>query len=458
MPTLRQRLTNALLAPFRPLIQAEATRLYLAYREQLDFTKSGGYSRAGDDLFTRQEYEHDALEAWIRNPYAHRIISITQAHIIGRQITLSCAHKDIDEFIRQWWAENNLDLLLYDLVDEILRSGELLIAFYTNQYNGKQTIRGIPGRWLHDVYTHPQDYARHQIYTIRNNTTHETFFHQDEVTNPFSRACLYYAINRPLGSVRTFGGILTPVLPAIERYNQWLHGRTDVNEAGSKYVWDITASQERLSEVEKRFANGVPSGSSYVHTPEESIKAINSNVGSWDARDDGQAFRQYVAAGANTATHMLADVTEGSRAGAQEASTPTYRIHAMLQQKIALMLVSMAINAVTRAYQTRLWHRSKNKNLPKPGEWGITAQVTDLTRQDNLILAQATDTIVNALTIATKEQYIDQRTAREWLFAFAGQYYDPDLIDQRMKNPPTKAEAIAQEESLKKLEEETPNA
>ena len=68
-----------------------------------------------------QELYRDSLEAWRKNPFAWRIISITTDYIIGDHFKVDSDLANLQRFIEKFWnhQKNNIDLRLDIMSDEL---------------------------------------------------------------------------------------------------------------------------------------------------------------------------------------------------------------------------------------------------------------------------------------------------------------------------------------------------
>ena len=209
------------------------------------------------------------------------------------------------------------------------------------------------------------------------------------------------------------------------------------------------ANEGRVAVLEEKYRVGVPAGSLFIHTPDEQLSAIAPSINAENARDDGIAIRQAIAAGGNVPPFMLGDEF-ATRAQAREAALPTLQFWTTRQTVFAHMLQDLAETAVTRAHATGKWRPTRSAGarshaLPAQGEWHWQLTMADLTREDNLVLARAAQTIVNALAVMRDRDWIDDATAITWAAKFAGESLSIPAIQKRLEQAPTEAE-IADDE------------
>jgi hypothetical protein len=226
---------------------------------------------------------------------------------------------------------------------------------------------------------------------------------------------LHYAINRPAGCTRGEGD-LAPILPWLRRYKEWLEDRVRVNRYRNAFVWKVTVQGAGESELRRRRAELLrppPPGSVVVTNEGEKWEAVNPQVQAQEAESDGKALRLIVAAGAGVPLHFLAEGESATRATAAEMGDPTFRHYRQRQLFFCHMLEDIAMVALRWAEQIG--------RIALPAEMRLRAEAGDITREDNLRLAQAAREISQALDVMVEHGWVDEEAARRWAFRFAGE-------------------------------------
>lgn len=438
------------------LIQDKVDHAYMAAIEDA-FAKSEAAAATQDlSWHDREQNLADILEAWRLNPYARRIVNLHTSFVVGKKLTIGSANPKIDEWVKAWWShkKNRINLEIYELSNELCRAGELFFTLHTNKHDGMQYIRGIPARRIVNIETAANDYRKELVYhelldNQFNTRPWKSWEHPDVINDPTQPCMVHYAINRPIGAVRSHGGDLDPMLPWLRRYNAWLKDRLRINKNRNAWVWKMTAADKnRVKELERKYAGGLTAGSVWIGMPEEDLDSVVTHVNAGDADEDGRALRQSIAVAGNVAPHMLADTRGATRASAKEANAPTFQFWSMRQLQFVTFLKDLAEISATRTHRTGKFLRWL------PDNWHWTHEVSDLTREDNIALARSANTIVNALATMHERGWVDRETAIGLATKFAGEAIDPKDIIERVDNPPDEEQITRDEQELNEAQEQ----
>ncbi len=388
-----------------------------------------------EDWYERKGDLDEALEAWRTNPLARRIVSLCTDYVVGSGIVLQSEVPWVQRFVNEFWEINRMGQRLYDWCDELTRSGELFIVLQTDRVSGASLVRSMPAVWIDAVETDPGDYEQETRYhelvrTGRADGLQGRWWPAATEANLLQdQVMLHCAINRPVGCVRGSSD-LSPLLPWLKRYRDWLENRVRLNKYKTAFLWDVTV-QGRPGQAEalrkKRFRYKTPPepGSIIVHDDAETWQAVSPRIEAWDASPDGKAIRLMVAAGAGVPLHFLGEGESATRATAAEMGDPTFRHYYRRQLMFGEMLRSLLTLAVRRA-------NARGRGLPY-GDLKLTCKFPDITRQDNLELAQAASLIARALESYARLGIIDKDTALELAFKFAGEMVDVERIKKRVE-------------------------
>jgi hypothetical protein len=161
----------------------------------------------------------------------------------------------------------------------------------------------------------------------------------------------------------------------------------------------------------------------------ERVSFPAANIQGEGAEPDGRALRLAIAAGANVPLHFLAEGSSATRSTAEEMGDPTHRDFRMRQRDFGGFLVDLCACA-WRRYET-------TQGLEPLPDLQIEAVVPDVSRADNTALAGAAATIVNALAVMKANGWVDDRTAVEIAFKFAGEVLTREEVDEILKRGST---------------------
>ncbi|MHB0877699.1 MAG: hypothetical protein ACYC5O_16810 [Anaerolineae bacterium] len=384
----------------------------------------------------------DALDAWRTNPLARRIVSLTTDYVVGEGIRLRCGDEKVQAFLDRFWhhPQNRMDMRLHWLCDELTRSGELFLLLSRNPADGMSYVRAIPALHITQVHTDEGDAERELWYRddLATVVRDETAGRDETVVSPgpmpagqlggrmwpsplvaavADQVVLHYAINRPVGCTRGEGD-LAPILPWLRRYREWLEDRVRVNRYRNAFLWKVTVQGASDSELRRRRAELTrppPPGSVIVTNEGEKWEAVNPQVQAQEAESDGKALRLIIAAGAGVPLHFLAEGESATRATAAEMGDPTFRHYRQRQMFFCHMLEDLAETVLQRAALVGKGPLSGEATVP------VVAEAGDITREDNLRMAQAAREIAEALAVMTEHGWVDEEMAQRWAYRFAGE-------------------------------------
>ncbi|MFN8473769.1 MAG: hypothetical protein U0822_16385 [Anaerolineae bacterium] len=386
----------------------------------------------------RKEELGDALQAWRVNPLARRIVSLVTDFVVSDGIEFECqADEEVGRFLERLWAhpQNRFRARLPHLCDELTRAGELFPVVFTNAADGMSYFRFISSSVIRDVETHPEDYERELGYwqltpgDVKGKRWKGLADPTVELGEP---VMLHYAINRPVGAVRGEGD-LGPVLIWLKRYKEWLEGRVRLNYYKSLFYWEVRVPDLAVANARQKYAQPPSAGSLLIHGPEEEWRAVQPHIGADDAEADGKALRMMVAAGVGMPPHFLGDPEGATQATAKQANIPTYRHLLHRQRQFTTMLGDMMAVAVMRAQQAG---HLGGPPIRSGEDLQLRWAVTDLNREDNLTLAQAARSIVDALAMMVERGWATDEEAAVVAWKFAGELVDPDEIARRLRQAP----------------------
>ena len=368
----------------------------------------------------------DALDAWRYNFLIRQIVRLTTAYVVGDGIRLRASHPYVQSWIDAWWQhrQNRIERRLSAWCDELTRSGELFIALFTNPADGMSYLRSVPARSIEHVVTDPDDYEKELYYHERLLTSAQARVWPSPLSaGPGEPVLLHFAVNRPVGATRGESD-LTPILPWAKRYTEWLKDRVRFNRIRSEMAaaWIKVQDDSQVERKRRQYqANPPIGGNIFVSGPAEELSFPAANINASDASPDGLALRLAVAAGANIPLHYLAEGSSATRSTAAEMGEPTRRHYRMRQAEFGHMLADLA----ACAYIRRCAALGIQRNL----DFSVRAEMPDVSREDNNALASAAKDIVTALATMAAHGWVDDRTAIQTAFKFAGEILSDEQID-----------------------------
>ncbi len=371
--------------------------------------------------FDLVEQGKDSLDAYRINPLAFRIVELSKNYVLGKGVKIGSEIPAVDDWIQEWWShpQNRMDLRLRQWTTELSLSGELFLTLHTNPLDRMTYVRAVPSSAIDVIHTAAEDYETevryHQVLDDDIGGDGRTW-----PAPPYAQgdrpAMLHYAVNRVVGMVRGQGD-LTPILPWLTRYKDWLTDRVRMNRYKGAYLWDVTltgATQSDILARQAQLAKPPNPGSVLVHGEGEIWKAVVPEIRAEHAAPDGKAIRLMIAAGGGIPLHFLSEGESATKATAAEMGEPTRRAYENRQKYIGWMLNDLLAEVLRRAQVTNTALGADPSASLKP------VVFPDLTTADNKALAESAKDIVVALETAQNLGYIDQVQAADIFRLFAG--------------------------------------
>ena len=392
----------------------------------------------------------DALQAYERNPYAKRIIDLITDYTIGDGLTPT-APGDIGRFVSRFWnhTENYMPLRLPDLMDELSRSGDLFIILFRNPIDGMSYVRALPKSEIQDIHTAPLDWEK-EIEIVQkpanpgdNPTAWPTIHHPDAATS--DAVALHYSINRPVGALLG-NSELSTLIPWLQRYSRMLEDRVRLNWAARSFLWFVQVPSNQVQAKAEQYAAPPEPGSIIVHDDAEKWDMKTPALHGNDAGRDLLAIRQLIAAGSGQPPHWHGDGGDVNLSTAKAMNDPAIRHLRRRQRHLQHLVIDLCATAYARAYEL-----GRMRTAPRPD--AITAELPDISREDNSDLAGAASQLAGAFSTLLNTTSHPSPTLRHriltLIFRFAGEQLTPaelDAIDEELAAAEAAAETAPQPE------------
>ena len=419
------------------------------------YDRGGGPDQRDRFDFDREEILRQALEAWRSNPLARRIVELTTQYVLGPGLTIESEHEPTHRFINQFWEHplNQLPMRVFELCDELARSGELFLLLSTDAA-GMSYVRALPAVLVEEVLTADNDLAQ-ETAILEKPSYHEDFgwkearrwpIYTREADTPrddgsFPTVCLHYAVNRPAGAVRGESD-LAPLLRWLARYSAWLEDRARLNRFRNTFLFVVKgrfASEAERSARQAALNLAPPSpGSILVCDESEDWSAVHPQLESGDAEKDGLALKKMIASGSGIPLHFLAEPESATRTTAESAGGPTFR-HFEQRQTFFVWMVSDLLRAVIR----RRASVSSPGGDPRRAVWAeapLSVRGADISGRDNAALSVAASTIAGAFSELRDRGLIDDAELLRVCYKFAGEMGDVEELLKRGAAAPNVAE------------------
>lgn len=389
---------------------------------------SGGNHQTTTDPY--QDYE-DTLTAWLRNPYAKRIIDLITDFTLGDGLT-PAAPGEVGRFVSRFWnhSENRMPLRLPDLMDELSRAGDLFLVLFRNPADGMSYVRPIPKSDVQDVITAPLDWEKETEIVQRPAAPGDQPIHWPTIHHPDAADAdaiiLHYSINRPVGALLGHSELLT-IIPWLRHYSRMLEDRVRLNWAARAFLWFVRVPTNQVQAKAEQYSSPPEPGTIIVHDDGETWDMKSPNLHGFNADMDLRALRQMISAGSGQPPHWHGDGMDVNRATAVAMNDPAVRHLRRRQRHAQYMIADLCATAYARAHEI-----GRVRSAPRPET--ITIELPDISRDDNTELAQAAASLSTALanltnTTAASQSPTLRRRILQMLFKFAGESITPAELD-----------------------------
>ncbi|MCI0521836.1 MAG: hypothetical protein L0Z70_16445 [Chloroflexi bacterium] len=395
--------------------------------------------------YDRQAVLADALEAWRQNPLARRIVELTTQYVVGGGLSLECDHPASQRFLDAWQRHrlNRMEQRVFDLCDELTRSGNLFLLLSTDAA-GMTYVRALPAQNVLDIECAPTDVEQETVIweaprleggeALAPNgmlgapwQVYDPARDAPRADGSFPTVALHYAVNRPVGALWGESD-LAPVLRWLARYAAWLEDRARLNRYRQSFLYVVkarfTSQAERLARQAEINANPPNPGSILVTDESESWETLAPQLASFEAAEDGLALKKMIAAGSGNPLHFLAEPESATRTTAEAAGGPTFRHYEQRQQRFLWMMADLAQAALQRR---ALVDRSVSARAK------VTVRGADITARDNQTLAAAAAAAVAAFGGLRDRGLIDDAELLRLAYRFAGEVADAQDLLRRAR-------------------------
>lgn len=351
-----------------------------------------------------------AYEAYHANPLAFAIIETTTSFVLGRGIKLDASHTRVQRVLDDFWQANSMDERVYAISNELALYGELFVRYFVNPFDGGVKVRLTDPSLIDQIESDPEDIETPLRFHRRSlDDSGEGVWFQA------GSEMQHFAINK-VSNAQRGNSDLTPLLPWLRRYKDWLTDRVRINKYKGAFLWDVTlrgADRRTIETKRMEYAAPPPPGSVIIHNDAEQWQAVQPAINANDAKEDGRAIKLMIAAGAGLPEHYLADSNNGNRATAAEMGMPTLLKFQRRQRYVRYILRTILDRVLAEA------RHAGRLDVSDPLAYEIIFPEIDL--DDNQQLASAANTLVQALTRAHAHGWLSDETAMRLLFKFAGE-------------------------------------
>jgi len=386
------------------------------------------------------EIHNDCYEAYNANPLAASIVEMITNFTLGRGLVVSATNRRVQRVLDAFWRDpdNHMDERIYTISTELSIYGEQFIRFFVNPIDGSVKIGQIDPSTIDEIETDPDNIEKPLRFHQRPVGPSATIPGDPSPTQrgvldtegrwfEAGREVAQFSIHKVSNAKRGRSDLAT-LLPWLRRYKDWLTDRVRLNKYKTAFLWDVKlmgADAKAIDLKRMQYAYPPEPGSVIIHNESEIWSAVKPEVNANDVESDGRAIKLMILAGAGLPEHYLADGGNANRATAAEMSLPTLLKFQRRQQVIEYILRTVLDRVILEA--------KRAGTLPAGVEAAYSITFPELKIGDNLALAQATATMVGALTTAKAQGWVSDETAMRLLFQFAGEEIDVHAEREKIK-------------------------
>ena len=411
-------------------------------------SKSWAGTQARDKAWpTRRDDLSSALAAWRTNPLARRIVNLTRDHVWGNGIRPTSTVKVVQRWLDRFWDHelNLMDERWPAWIDALTTDGEIFPTFHFNPVDGITLIRALAAEQVHALHWQPQDYEQlTEFGQYIPNQIELKWWPAVTVAKVTESSAWQYAVNRPVGALRGEGD-LTPNLPWLAYYSDWLEDRVERNAVLTKFYYDITVEDaNKVDDAKQRYNSPPGDGTAIVHSAGETHKVIQPAIGADDAKADGFAIKSMIAAGGNMPDFWLGDAGQGNtEATSRNMTDVSYRHYESRRTFVCRRIVHLCTLAYRRAADAGAVRRFLDP--------AISTRVDDLRPADNKQLAESAKTVADALATMIREGLDQDERLAGMIYKFAGE----DLTQKEIADIVAKARARGATQPAPEKKEQT---
>lgn len=294
-----------------------------------------------------------SLKAWREDSLARRVVNLMTQYSIGRGFRIGADDPLSDSFLHEFWEDplNRMDARLAEWSDELCRTGNLFIMLASDS-SGMSYVRAIPAGLIEEIIPMENDIEQPQLFRLREIGDPSHFRIPEEkivppasLTQPIEgESMLHFTVNRPIGA-QWGEPDLAPILIWLDRYREWLKDRWSLNHYRSSFIYMVKApdlSEPMRTKRQQQLNRGHPkSGMIYVVPQNEEWTAVQPNLDSSDANEDGLAIKKMIAAGVGIPVSFLAEPGSASKAesgGMEDSACRNFR-----QRQQALLWITETV-------------------------------------------------------------------------------------------------------------------
>lgn len=369
-----------------------------------------------------------AYYQWQRNPMASRIIQIMIDYCIGDELQIKPVVYNIDgeevkdkSEILQGWSDDFYDDPDNEFANEndsyfedALMNGEMVLPAGVNKTNGAVKLGYINPANVLNLKWDPNDQSKALSIECRMNTTESNVTKWFEVINvqsdpekpgfgKLAGECFYFRANKLPSQHRGHSELLT-ILDWLDLSDKFVFDAAMTAQVRNVVLWVVKMigkTEEQLKAERKKIK--APTGLDVKLVNEKTEwQAITPDLKSIDVANIARLLKNLVLAGKGYPEHWFADGGNTNLATAEVMSIPTMR---MLKRK--QRFVKSVYHKITRfIIDQGILHKRDQFSLADGEYYDVEITMFDFDKKDASQVAQAFQTMVTALTLASDKGWV----------------------------------------------------
>ena len=298
-----------------------------------------------------------------------------------------------------------------DYITELKLTGELLLPASPNTYNGltrlgyidtkliDKVISDVSGFLVDTVTFHPPA-AIGEIKPLK-------IIRLNEVTGKYEGDAFFYQSNKLLNQSRGYPDIMN-LVDWLDGFDQFLFNSLEHNALVGAFFYDCKmtgATEEDLKNLAPQLAPP-KKGSVKLHNEKTEWDIVSPDLKAVDTSEYTRLLKNYILGAKGLPDHWFGEGSNTSLATAEAMGIPTMRMLKKEQKKIKDFIEPIALYVVHTA-------NDKMQLFSTDDKVEVHVDMFDFERKDAAVVGAAFVQLVQALTLATSNNWVTQDKAKE---------------------------------------------
>lgn len=283
---------------------------------------------------------------YLKDPLAHRAVSLMTDYSFGTGISWSCDDEKADKLLTDIWnSQENSSIFSAKgqrkSSDKLLIDGEMFIAVFLGK---TPTIRRIDPLEITEIITDPDDAENVRYYKREwfdsQSKAHVSYYRS--FANKADKACqdslgksikstedalvYHVAINDLYQRGNSY---LLPAIEWVKLYRKFIASRIAVMLALARFAWKVKVQggQAAVDTIKAKYhETETKAASTSIENMGAELTPIKTDSGAAQAYQDGRQIKLQIAAGTGWPEHYFGDVSTGNLATSKTCEAPIQRM------------------------------------------------------------------------------------------------------------------------------------